>query len=232
QVIASVLAKKASVGAKLVIIDLPLGEGAKVNTRKKAEDMGKKFVEVGRRLGMKVKAVITDANEPCGNAFGAALEAKNVLEILEGKYFDKVAEKSCEIAGLLLEMSGKARKGTGKKIAIEALKSGKALKKMQEIIKAQGARILKSSDIPKAQCIFAARAKKHGKIAGLRVRKLIKTARIAGAPADRLSGVLVLVEKNQAVKKGQAIFEIHSENQQKLCLAKKYAMHNDPIEIK
>ncbi|MDD5163235.1 MAG: thymidine phosphorylase [Candidatus ainarchaeum sp.] len=94
QVIASVLAKKASVGAKFVVIDLPTGQGAKVSTREKAEALSKKFVEIGKKLGMKVECIITNANEPCGNYFGAALEAKNDLEMLEGKNFDRVAEKS------------------------------------------------------------------------------------------------------------------------------------------
>jgi AMP phosphorylase len=232
QVIASVLAKKASVGSKFVVIDLPIGPGVKVSTREKAEVLSKKFVEIGKRLGMKVECTITNASEPCGNYFGAALEAKNALEILEGKYFDRVAEKSCKIAGILLEMSGKAKNGYGEKIAVETLKSGKALEKMLEIIKAQGARVLKSSGIPKAQFVAKIRAKNSGKAKKIDVKTLIKIARISGAPADQLAGVRMLVEKGKKIEKKSIIFEIHSENRQKLALAKKFALTKEPVEIK
>ncbi|HLD58729.1 MAG TPA: AMP phosphorylase [archaeon] len=231
QVIASVLAKKASVGAQFVVIDLPVGPDMKVNSLEKAEEMAKKFVEIGKRLGMKVEAVITNGAEPCGKTFGAALEAKSVLEILEGKKFDNMAQKSCELAGTLLELAGKTPKGTGFKVAREILQSGKALKKMQEIIKAQGAKILESKKIPRAKFTEKITAEKSGKISGINVRKLIDTARTAGAPVHKLAGLELFVEKGQEIKKGTVLFEIHSENKQKLGLAKKFALESRPIEF-
>src|SRR3989338_3373018 len=79
QVIASVMAKKFAVGAKYLIIAIPVGPDMKVDNREKAEAMAKRFVEVGKRLGMKVEVALTDGTEPLGRAFGPALEAKYAL---------------------------------------------------------------------------------------------------------------------------------------------------------
>ncbi|MDD5163234.1 MAG: hypothetical protein PHD95_03440 [Candidatus ainarchaeum sp.] len=129
-------------------------------------------------------------------------------------------------------MSGKAKKGRGEKLAIETLKSGIALKKMQEIIKAQGARILKSSDIPKAPFSAKVHAKKYGIVSRIDVRAMIKAARIAGAPSDKLAGIQMFIEKGKKAENGSIIFEIHAENAQKLALAKKFVLAEEPVEIK
>jgi len=99
-----------------LVIDLPVGPDVKITTRERAKDMARKFIKVGKSVGIKVEVAITDGTKPSGKAFGPALEAKYVLQILEGDIFDNLAEKSCELAGLLLELSGKAKKGKGKKI--------------------------------------------------------------------------------------------------------------------
>ena len=56
-----------------------------------------------QRYGIKAQVVQSDGAVPCGKYFGAALEAKGALEVLENKCFDNFAEKSCVIAGRLLE---------------------------------------------------------------------------------------------------------------------------------
>ena len=230
QIIASVMAKKASVGAKYVVIDLPVGPNMKVQSRERAEEMAKKFIAVGRKLGMRIKAVITDGTEPVGGAFGPALEAKQVMEVLEGKRFDNLAQKSCELAGVLLELAGKAKKGKGTLQARKILESGKALAKMKEIIRAQGKRVLESSEIEGAKFKKTIEANEDGEISKINIRKCAELARIAGAPANKHAGVLLLVEVGEKVVKGQKLFEIHSENRRKLELALRFAKNDDLIE--
>lgn len=229
QVIASVMAKKAAVGTKYLVIDLPIGQDVKIKTREQARGMAKKFVEVGKRLGIKVEVVITNGTEPSGKAFGPALEAKYVLEILEGKFFDNLAQKSCELAGTLFELVGKTKNGT--EYAKEILKSGKALKKMKEIIKAQGKRIDSSKEIHLAKFKQVIKSKYEGEISRIKVKELINIARISGAPFDKKAGVFLLVDEGQKIKKGQALFEIYAENKRKLELAKKHAIDIQPIEL-
>jgi len=231
QIIASVMAKKASVGAKYIVIDMPVGPDVKIHSMEKAEEMAKKFIAVGKSLGMKVKAVITDGSEPVGKAFGPALEAKYVMETLEGKRFDALAQKSCELAGVLFELIGKTKKGKGTDYAKEILTSGKALKKMKEIINAQGKKAISSSEVKEAKFKKVVHAKKAGEISKINVKKCAHIAKIAGAPNDKKAGVMLLAEVDDKVDKNAPLFEIHAENQRKLKLAEAYAKSSNAFEM-
>ncbi len=231
QIIASVMAKKASVGAKYVVIDLPVGPDVKIESRTRAEEMAKKFIAVGKSLGIRVEAVITDGTEPAGPAFGPALEAKHVMQILEGERFDNLAQKSCELAGVLFELMGRTKKGKGVEYAKKLLFSGKALKKMKEIIKAQGKKILSSSDIKEARFKKIVRAWQDGEVSKINVRECAQLARMAGAPANKKAGLLLLCEVGDKVKKSQPLFEIHAENKRKLELAVEFMKKSRIIEM-
>ncbi len=232
QVIASVLAKKYCVGAKHVVIDLPVGPEVKISTHYQANQLAKKFVLVGKKMGMHVKPVITNGKEPVCNVFGATLETKNALEILEGKEFGYLGKKACQFAGYLFEMTGKARKGKGFQMAKRILDSGKALEKMREIIRAQGGRTISSEQLSAGRLSKTIVAKKEGKIVGMHIRRFANTARIAGAPVDQGAGVLIKARMGKRVRKRQELFEIYSNNAQKLEFAYRYARENNPIDFK
>jgi AMP phosphorylase len=225
------MAKKASVGATHLVIDLPVGPDVKISSKEKGEIMAKKFIEVGKSLGIRTEVLITDGTEPSGKAFGAALEAKYALEILEGKFFDNLAQKACELAGALFELVGRSEKGKGTALAKEILESGKAHKKMLEIIRAQGARALSSKEIKPARFVKRIPAPDSGEISRINVRTIINIARIAGAPADSKAGVMLFVEGGDKAKKAAPLFEIHAENKKKLYLAEAFAKKNCPIEL-
>src|SRR3989344_281392 len=231
QVIASVMAKKASVGAKYVVIDIPLGPYVKVKSKERAEQMALKFVEVGKRLGMKIEVVLTDGSQPSGMAFGPALEAKYAMQILEGKIFDNLAKKSVELAGALLELCGDVAKGKGYEKALKILQSGEALAKMKQIISAQGGTIFSSEQIKEAPYKKKVFAQQAGIVSGLNVGVINKIARVSGAPGDKLAGVTLFVESSQKIKSGDVLFEIHAENEQKLQDALNIAKTNTAVEF-
>ncbi|HIH09771.1 MAG TPA: AMP phosphorylase [Candidatus Diapherotrites archaeon] len=231
QVIASVMAKKASVGAKYVVIDIPVGPYVKVRTREKAEQMALKFVEVGKHLGMKVEVLLTNGTEPSGKAFGPALEAKYALEILEGRFFDNLARKSVEISGALLELTGDVPKGQGYAVSLDILQSGKALQKMKEIISEQGARALSSQDIKTAPYKKEVLSVQNGEISTINVGYLNHIARLAGAPANQKAGVMLDAEQGASVTKGTVLFEIYAENEAKLDAAYEFAIRNRVVEF-
>lgn len=232
QVIASVLAKKASVGSKFVVIDLPVGRYVKIKDKETAIRMAKKFVQVGKEVGMKIEAVITNGEEPCGLAFGSALEAKYALEVLEGKRFDNLAQKSCELSGALLEMVGKAQSGKGYDMAKEILDSGKALEKFKEIIKAQGGKIYSSEKIQSAPFTKEFKAGADGVIDEMNTKLLTRIARIAGAPSNKTAGLMLYKLVGEKVKEGDLLFTIHAENKDKLIAAEKFAFKNIPFSFK
>ncbi|MFH1257119.1 MAG: AMP phosphorylase [Candidatus Diapherotrites archaeon] len=231
QVIASVMSKKASVGAKFLVIDLPVGPEVKIKSRETAEEMARDFIEVGKRVGIKVEAVLTDGDEPVGMAFGPALEAKEVMETLEGKKWNALAEKSCGLAGALFELVGRSKKGEGHRLAKEILTSGMALEKMKEIIKAQDGKILRSEDVRLARFKKEVKAKSAGEIKKINVKKVIEIARLSGAPADKRAGVLLKVLAGESIREGQILYEIYSENTRKLDLAEKQALKSRVIDF-
>jgi AMP phosphorylase len=232
QVIASVLAKKASVGSKFVVIDLPVGIEAKIQDRKTAMRMARKFVEIGKEVGMEVEAVITNGNEPNGLAFGSALEAKYALEVLEGKRFDNLAKKSCELAGAIFELAGLSGNGKGYDKAVDILKSGRALQKMKGIIKAQGGKINSSTKVILSPMNTVFKAEEDGVIQDLNVKGFTKIARLAGAPANKLAGVLLHKEEGDKIKKGEPVYTIFAEHKVKLASAVNYAKGTPPFVLK
>ncbi len=229
QVIASVLAKKASVGSEYVVIDLPVGKNVKIRDKDVALRMAKKFVEVGKHVGMEVEAVITNGEEPCGPAFGPAIEAKCALEVLERKRVDALTQKSCELAGAILELAGNCKEGEGFTKAKKILESGRALKKMKEIIKAQGGKIDSSEKIKFSKMKKQIFSDEQGTISEINVRTMTRIARNAGAPANKLAGIMLEKEVGDSVEKGELLYTIYAENKTKLKSALKYALENKPI---
>ncbi|MFH0906391.1 MAG: thymidine phosphorylase [archaeon] len=229
--IASILSKKKSAGVTHAIIDVPVGSQVKIKNKEDGERIAQKFIAVGKELNLKLKVLLTDGEIPCGNAFGAGLEARGVLEILEGKYFDNLAEKSCELAGELLELVGKTKDNEGYKLAKEIVTSGKALEKFKEIITAQGGKILASENVPLAQnkkCVYS---KFDGKIVSMSVSSFTRIARTAGAPGDILAGILLKTQTGDQIKKGDLLFEIYSQNADKLEHAYSLAEELDCIQL-
>jgi len=232
QVIASVLAKKATVGSKFVVIDIPVGNYVKIKDKEKAMSMARKFVQVGKEVGMEVEAVITNGDEPSGLAFGPAMEAKYAMEILERKRFDNLAQKSCELAGALFELAGACKQGKGYETALGILRSGKALDKMKEIIKAQGGKILSSEQIKLSEMKKEVIAKEDGVVDDINIREMTKIARIAGAPANKLAGVMLAKLEGDDVQKGDVLFTIYAENRQKLAAAVEHVSKVLPYTFK
>jgi AMP phosphorylase len=232
QVIASVLAKKASVGSKFVVIDLPVGKFVKIKDKTLALRMAKKFVQVGKEIGMRVEAVLTNGEEPCGLAFGAALEAKYALETLEGKRFDNLAQKSCELAGVLFEMAGISKTGKGYAKALEILQTGKALKKMKEIIKAQNGKIDSSEKVPHAPFHKEFKSGTSGVIEEINIKEVTKIARFAGAPGNPTAGVMLHKLVGDKVNEGETLLIIYAENKEKLKCAEQYALKSIPFAFK
>ena len=231
QVIASVMAKKASVGSKFLIIDIPIGPFVKVKTREQGESMAMKFIEVGKKIGIRVEVMITNGNEPSGKAFGPSLEARYAMEVLEGKFFDNLAQKSCELAGALLELCGAEKKMQGYAKAREILESGKALEKMREIIRAQGGTAKGSADVKLSDMKRTIYSKSSGEISGINVKQCVNLAKIAGAPADKKAGIMLLVSQGDKVSEGQPILEIYAENKRKIELAEEYAKNTAIMEM-
>jgi len=228
--VTSILSKKKADGATHVLIDIPVGKSAKIQNEKRALRLKKKFIEVGKRLGMKIKVIVTDGNQPIGRGIGPALEARDVLAVLQGGGPEDLKEKSVYMAGLLLEMAGVKE---GLKKAREILESGEAYKKMKEIIKAQEGRPeIKIEDIKLGKYKHEVVTKKSGKVKHIDNELIAKIARVAGAPQDKMSGVYMNVRLKDKVKRGDVLYTIYAKSKRKLEFAQDIVSSSGVIEVK
>ena len=212
QALASIMATKMAMGVKFLVVDIPQGSGTKVETFKSATELGRMFVELGSRLGINVEAAITYGEQPVGHAIGPALEAKEALETLEGKIpSTSLVEKSTGLAGILLEMTGRAVPGSGQTIAKDILSSKRALNKLKQIIEAQGGDPnIKSSDIPIGSYTAEVVSPVDGYVASIDNKAIMEIVRAAGAPEDKSAGVIIPKKGGRYVRKGETIIKIYS----------------------
>jgi len=213
----SIMSKKKAVGANLLVIDIPTGRGTKIKTIGEADLLAKDFIELGRRLGIKVQCAVTYGEQPIGYAVGPALEAREALNTIMGRSKPQdLIDKAANIAGILLEMSGVATTN-GKEMAMEILRSGKAEKKLREIIEAQGGDPnIKPDDIPLGSERFTIKANKDGVILWIDNASLVEVARLAGAPKDKGAGVLLHKKIGDKVSRGEALLTLFAERSVKL----------------
>src|SRR3989344_1717517 len=228
QLLASVMAKKYSVTANHVLIDIPMGKSTKATTKREARHLKRMFEMLGKSLEMDVKVVITDGSHPIGNGVGPLLEARDVMAVLHNDPLapQDLREKALDMAGILLEMAGSYR--DGRKVAEEILATGKALKKMEEIINAQG-RQQKSELGSYRSEIHALRT---GKINEIDNEIIAKLARLAGAPKDKGAGLYLHKRIHDYAEKGEILYTLYAESKFKLDSAKELARENNGYVIK
>lgn len=232
QLLASVLSKKLSVGSDEVLIDIPTGLGAKVETDEEAEDLAHDFMNLGHRIGLDVETAVTYGGQPLGYHIGPGLEAREVLKTLQGDGPTSLIEKSTSLAGVLLEMAGEVSFGSGKSKAMEILDSGQAYQKMQDIIEAQGGDPEVDLDsLPLGDKQDEVCAPHDGYVKRINNSIITEVARKAGSPQDKGSGVKLLHKEGQEVNKGDPLLKVFSEHESKLEDAMNLASEKLPVRI-
>ncbi|MDX1386550.1 MAG: thymidine phosphorylase family protein [bacterium] len=230
QMAASVLSKKIAAGSTHVLLDIPVGPTAKVRSQAAADKLVGILETVGKRQGLVLRALTTDGSQPVGRGIGPALEARDVLAVLrdEAGAPEDLRFRALQLAGALLELSGRVEPGQGVQQARSILKSGQAWKKFQAIARAQGG-LREAGEAPFTQEIPSPRA---GKVSGMNNRKLSRLAKLAGAPEDKTAGIYLKVKLGDPVEAGQALMVLHAESKGELAYALNYlALHEDIITV-
>ena len=226
----SIVSKKKAVGAEYVVVDIPLGMGAKVKTIADARLLARDFMELGKRLGMRIQCAITNGNQPIGHAIGPALEAREALETLTRKHsVPDLIDKATDIAGMIIDMTGSV---DGKRIAAAALSQGKAEKKMREIIAEQGGdQEIKPEDIKVGEKTLGFDSTESGFVLWINSSKLVETARLAGAPKDKGAGLLLHKKIGDTVHQGEKLLSLYAEKSGKLEKAKEVLQEERVVMI-
>jgi len=217
--VASILSKKYSAGATHVVIDIPYSSAGKVKTQAAALELAQLFEMVWAALGLVVKAFATDGQAPIGRGIGPALEARDVLQVLER---DPLApadllEKSLFFASQILALDPAVGSvANGRVRALELLNTGAASTAMQAIIAAQGAQPpLNWSGVLKHEV----RAPRNGRVQALDGFVISGLGRCAGAPADQLAGVDLICGVGATVNAGDLLYVLQASDPEKLAQA-------------
>jgi AMP phosphorylase len=225
----SILSKKKAIGATHVAIDIPTGVGAKIKTRQEAYTLASDFLDLGKRLGLNIQCALTFGDQPLGCSMGPALEAREALTTLMGGGAPDLREKALSLASILFDMVGVENPRC---MAEEMITSGKAEKKMREIIAAQGGNpVVKPEDLPVGPESAVVRSKIAGKVLWMSTDDLVRIARAAGTPKDKGAGILLHAKLGDTVRKDGILFEIYAERSSKLTAALELANQLSPIVL-
>lgn len=230
QLIASVLSKKISAGSTHVVIDIPVGATAKVRGEDAANHLAARMSAVASQFGLSLTCVQTDGSQPVGRGIGPALEAFDVLAVLQNAPDapDDLRRRAAVLAGSALEIGGKAEKGKGSALAFETLANGRAWLKFKAICQAQGG----LREPPKAAHVHPLIASRAGRVVHFNNRRLSRLAKLAGAPAAKAAGIHMEVRLGEEIDRGQPILLVHAESTGELSYALDYAARaGDFVEI-
>jgi len=225
----SIMSKKKAMGSTHVVIDIPTGREAKIKTMEEAQQLAIDFIELGKRLGMKIRCAVTDGEQPIGYAIGPSLEAREALQTLAGSGPPDLVDKATSLAGILLEMVGEE---DGKRMAIELLNSGEADKQMRRIIEAQGGDPkVKPEDLIVGGERLDVRAEREGRVLWINNRSIAQIARTVGTPATKCAGIRLGSKLGDEVKEGDVLFSVYADTLRKLEQAGELARDLEPIVV-
>jgi thymidine phosphorylase len=230
QLVASILSKKIAAGSTHLLVDIPVGPSAKVRSAAAAASLEQRLVTVGSLLGLTVRIVQTDGSQPVGRGIGPALEAMDILAVLQnrpGAPAD-LADRAVRLAGALLELGSKAAAGCGYGHARQALTDGRAWKKFQAICEAQGG--LREPVLAPYQHVIASKA--AGIVSSIDNRRLSRIAKLAGAPGTAAAGLSMQVSLHERVAAGQPLYTLHAGSPGELAYALRYVdAHADAVSL-
>ena len=242
----SIMSKKIAGGANAIVLDVKVGLGAFMHTREEARALAHAMANIGRALGRRVAAVISDMNQPLGRAVGNALELKEVIATLHGHGPTDFLEHCLVIAGQMLLLADRAPDAQeAREMLLHELDSGRAWRKFRDWIMSQGgdeAFIDDPSLLPQATFIEPLPSPRSGYVAGLDAMEVGLTAGLLGGgrarkgdPIDRAVGVVLAKKIGDYVKNGEPLLTIHANNEQKLTDARRklldaYSWSDEPVE--
>lgn len=226
QMVASVLSKKIAAGATHLVIDIPVGPTAKVRGAAAAGTLETALTSVAEAFGLRTRVMCGPGLEPIGRGIGPALEARDILAVLQGKSgAEDLAHRACELAGGLFELAGVTPAGQGFARALESLESGRAWVKFQRICEAQGG--MRPPPVAKFQQDMI--APRSGRVVNIDNRKLATVAKLAGAPIAKAAGVALHCRLHQVVEAGAPLCTIHTESPGELDYAAAFAVSDGAI---
>ena len=223
----SIMSKKLAAGANIIMLDVKTGNGAFMTDTNDARALAEAMVRIGNMSGRRTAAILSDMSQPLGNAVGNSLEVVEAVEILRGAPGGDLLAVAIELSARMLCLADLARSADeAREMLDEALLTGRALKKLGEIIAAQGGNSRITEDVslmPRAPIVGTVPAPVSGVITAFDCRGLGMAAGALGAgrlqkddEIDLTVGFILQNRIGDAVKRGEPLFTIHAGSEKKL----------------
>ena len=219
----SIMSKKLAAGAQCIVLDVKTGSGAFMKTPKEAKALSEKMVDIGKKCGRKVAALITDMNTPLGKNIGNALEVKEAVEVLNGKGPEDLREVSVALASNIISLAKSIPLEEAEKEVRLVLSNGSALLKLCETVKLQGGKvseIIDTSLLPEAKFKREVLSPLDGFISFTDAEKIGSSSVLLGAgrlkkgdPIDPAAGIILQKKTGDFVQKGEILGELYSNDE-------------------
>ena len=220
-IVSSILSKKLAAGCDVVVLDVKYGCGSNSGDSEEAKKLAEFMVRIGSLSGRRFSALVTGMEQPLGAYVGNALEVEEAIDVLAGRSAGDLKTVALELGAHILRNAGAARSvEEGRKKLTEKLESGEGLKKLAELIQAQGgdARVAyDTSLLPKAKERLQVRALKSGYLARVATNRIGDAAKLLGAGREKKTDVIdpavgIVVKKRigDRVEMGDVLCEVHA----------------------
>ena len=233
----SVMSKKIAAGADAILLDVTVGEGAFMKTVDEARELAQTMVELGKAVGRKTIAVITDMSQPLGRAIGNRLEILEAIEILQGKGREDISHFICELAQIMLGLADVEK--TIEEIR-QHLENGQALAKFEEMVTAQGGDLEDLYRPVKVAHVVEIPAQETGVISALPAMEFGLYAMRLGAgravktdDLDYETGIVFKKKVGDSVQKGEIVAKVYTNGKISSELVtefQKYVKINDGVQ--
>lgn len=219
----SIMSKKIAAGAQGIVLDVKTGYGAFMPTLEAASELARIMVDIGKGSGRKVTALISDMNQPLGNAVGNAIEVREAIEALRGRGPADFVEHCVVVAGHMLRLAGKSKSEDVSDVRPELeekLSNGKALEVFRRMVIAQSGDISQVDDpdnLPTAPVVRDVYASRNGHLETIHAREIGLAAAELGAGRmrkgdliDHAVGIIIHHKVGDYVEEGDLLFSIHA----------------------
>lgn len=216
----SIMSKKIASGADKIVLDVKVGQGAFMKQITEAKKLAKTMVAIGNKVDRETIALITNMDEPLGNAIGNALEVKEAIATLQGKGPNDLTELVLELGAHMTVLGGKAAQTSqAKEMLKENIENGQAIEYFKRLIHNQGGDeqvIDQLSLLPKAKHTIDIVASKAGYVSKVMAHELGRAAMLLGAgrrtkedTIDLAVGLYVHKKVGDKVQIGDVLCTIH-----------------------
>ena len=230
-IVSSIMSKKLAAGADAIVLDVKCGNGAFMKTEPEAVELAKSMVDIGKRSGRKMVAVISDMDQPLGCTVGNALEVQEAIETLNGRGPQDLRELCLTLGSQMVVLAGKAAdEKEARERLTDVLDDGTALAKLADFIEAQGGsreQVYHPETLPKASMTCEVKAGVNGYVENIVCEEIGTTSLLLGGgrrnktdQIDLSVGIVLKKKVGDAVTCDDTIAVIHANDAQKMEEAK------------